>query len=94
MSLDDLPVVGQLLAVGTALLDLFANGGELVLALFTFLLGHMGLLFPFVTTLDKLAPRIGWVPPGVLDQVVTVVLVAMLATYLFRLVSNFRDTKS
>lgn len=81
-SLRDVPVVGTVLGAGSALVDVVLNGGEFILLVLMWLvdavLGHPDILLTILFQLDKLGGRVPWVPGGIVDQILTVLLVASL----------------
>lgn len=86
VSLEDVPVLGWFVGVGTWVWDLLAHGGDLVLEVVLALLGNVGMVVPLVTTLDRLAARYEFLPADMTGALVNLALLALFAVYAVRLI--------
>lgn len=97
MSLDDLgdvPVVGRLIAAVSALLDLLANSGEVVLQVVWFLLVELDQAVPFLLSLERLAARIPVLPANAVEQLVVAAITASLTLAVVRWGRTYIGTKT
>ena len=90
--LEDIPVVGKLVAVLAGATDLVLYSGDLIMGLLVGLvdvvLGSPELLLPIVSMLNRLASRFAWLPPDLVETVLTVVLVALVVKYIGDILSK------
>lgn len=85
IDLRDVPILGRLLVVVGSFADMIFQSGEFLYLLVDFLLANIDLLATSLKTLESINERIPILPPGVIDDAVTLVLVALLAFELFRI---------
>lgn len=79
---------GGLLA---SLLDLFANGGDVLLEVTLFLVENSSLLVLFSSRLRQLAPEVAWIDVGTVDQLLLLVTVVSLVFTVYRLYRRWDD---
>jgi hypothetical protein len=96
MDVSDIPVVGRLVAAGGILGDLILHSGELVAFLVVFIvegvLGSPELLVGLLTTLNRLASRVQWLPADLINQAMTAGLIALLVVYVGRYLDRLTDS--
>lgn len=91
MDLEDVPILGAVIGSGGVLLDLILNSGELVLSLLAVVVMDPGALLGIVSTLNRLAPRLDFLPEGVLGEVATALLVAVFVMSVVRFINSRRQ---
>lgn len=89
IDVEDVPVVGQLVTALGGLLDLLVNSGDMVFVVLDFVIANLEMLLPFARTLESLAQRLPWLPAAPLEQVVTVILIALLVVQIGNVISRF-----
>jgi hypothetical protein len=90
MELEDLPIVGRLVTVLAFAGDLLVNSGDLLVAL-VFGLGealitNIDTVVPLLSTVDRLAERLAWIPAGLVEDLLLVGLVALTVVYTARII--------
>jgi len=79
-------------AVGTVLAavgDLVLNSGEFVSFIVSWVVGNIDLLLPMFSTLrSQIAPRVSWLPAGVMDKLVFGAACLFLLILAYRLVKR------
>lgn len=91
MSLDDVPVVGQLLVTVGALADVFLQGGEFVIGLLAFALTHVGMLLPIIRYADGLAAVVPFLSSATLGILSNAAIGALLLLNVARVVDSYRE---
>lgn len=91
MDVRSIPLVGTGAGLLGASLDLVLNSGEILIWLATLVLTDPGALLGIVSTLNRLAPRVEWLPESLLGDVAIVLLVAMLVSSAIRLLQRRRQ---
>lgn len=81
----DLPLIGQALGGGTIVLDLLLNSGDLVIGLLGFLLANLPTFAGVVGALSTLAPKVAWLPNGLLETASTALVIALLTRSVIKL---------
>jgi len=77
---------GALGTVAAAMGDLLLNSGEFVGLAVSWIIGNADLILPIFSTLrSQVAPRVEWIPAGLLDKLVFVAALVFLAVMVYRL---------
>jgi hypothetical protein len=85
MSLRDGALAGGAGGVFAIAADLLVNGGEVVFALFAFLMDQSGLVYLLLSRLLSAAPNVAWLPTAKIETAFTVVSLALAAVALIQL---------
>jgi predicted membrane protein len=94
IDLDDLrdtPVIGELLVVPTVLIDLLANGGDLVWIVLDILLANIPLLSSLIGTIVSLGTEIPLIDLQTIEALREPLIVAVGAIYAVRLANKLTD---
>lgn len=83
IDLEDLPVVGGLFAGGQIFADLLVNNGELM----AWILAHLAEIVGVLSLLNRLGGYFGWIPEGIVSDLLMVALVALLLIRVAKLVT-------
>ncbi|WP_336331130.1 hypothetical protein [Haloarcula sp. CGMCC 1.2071] len=82
VDIEDIPIIGRVLSYGALALDIGLQSGEFVLSLLdavlSIALGSPETVVSLVLTLNRLSDMVEWLPTALIQQVVTVALVALL----------------
>jgi len=78
VELEDVPLIGRIAALGGATFDVLLHSGDLVVGLVVMVVGSPDVLVSVLSVLRRFADGIAWLPGGLLEDVVTVLLVALL----------------
>lgn len=95
VDLSDVPGLSAFAGIGTLLVDLIVSGGDLIMWLVFALLSSVELWLPFISTLNRLAGRVEWIPEDAVSTAMTVVLIVIAVVYIGRIGSSImsaRDT--
>jgi hypothetical protein len=76
---EDVPLLGGVISSGAAVLDLLLNSGEIILGLLPILLDPE-ILLRILSVVDTLG--IGIFPSGLLDQLISVLVVALFINFI------------
>lgn len=85
MTLRDIPLLGWFVGSLGGLLDVLLHGGEFILWALT----NLGLVLPFITSLDRLAARIPALPQDITGSAVTLVLALSVGVSAGRIIENY-----
>lgn len=89
--LRDAPIIGELLIVPTVLLDLIANGGELIWIVTDILLANIPLLSSLIGTIVSLGTEIPLIDLQTIEALREPLIVAVGAIYFVRLANKLTD---
>jgi len=80
---------GALGTVAAAMFDLVLNSGEFIGLAVSWVVANADLLLPIFSTLrSQIAPRVEWIPTGLVDKLVFAAALLFLAVMLYRLVNR------
>lgn len=85
MMLRDIPLIGAFVASLGALTDMLLHSGEFVLWALT----NLGIVLPFVTSLDRLAARIPGLPQDITGPLVTLILALSVGVTAGRIIKKY-----
>lgn len=83
VDLEDVPLVGAVVASGGAVLDLFLSGGELLVSLGVMIFGDPAVMVTLLRYSESILTRIGVdvVPAAIIDQIISILVVAMFVNF-------------
>lgn len=89
-----IPILGELVVVPVAVLDVLLNGGEIVLLVVDFVLANVPLIYSLIGTLTTLGADLPLIDASALDSIQEVLIVAVALLYVHRLANRFRSETS
>lgn len=91
MSLDDVPVIGNVLVTVGALADVFLQGGEFVFGLLAFALTNVGMLLPLLRYSETLATLVPFVDAATFGLLRNSAIGALLLLNGARIVTSYQQ---
>lgn len=92
VDLSDIPILGRIAVAGAGVADVLLHSGaylvEVLSLIVATLLGRPELIAGMLSTLNRLADRIPFLPADVIDKMLTIALVAMFVLYVIRFVES------
>ncbi len=89
-----IPVLGELVVVPTALVDLALNGGDLVVLVLDFALSNIPLIASLIGALTSVGSDLPLLDAAALGAIQEVLIVAVALLYVHRLINRFTETSS
>lgn len=90
----EIPGAGALAAVLGIGLDLLLNGGELVIALLSPLLGSVDLWLVILSSVERLSSYVPAIPAGAIETLLPIVLAGYIALQLGKLINRITESVS